>query len=151
MRNKYVHQWMSYPVITISPKATILQASNMMRQYDIHHLAVILEDGALCGVLSSNDIRGIAPDQIHTLETAVLVEHVMSATPVIIDPKATLAEASVKLMIHHVGCLPVVDSGELVGILTESDLFAVLVKQEQPVPTAPYSRYQYTEISSSKK
>lgn len=151
MRDKYVYQWMSYPVVTIGSQATILQASAMMRQYDIHHLVVMSPEGSLCGVLSSNDIRGIDPDQIHSSETFILVEHVMSANPVTITPHATLAEASVKLMIHHIGCLPVVEQDKVVGILTESDLFAVLVKEDQPLPAVPYSRYQFMETSTNKK
>lgn len=108
----------------------------VMRLEHIRHLPVV--DGAqLAGLLSQRDLaRAQVPSYLGAdqrerrgLNLRVKVKDVMSRAVVTIHPRGSLLEAAVLMREHRFGALPVVDNGELVGIVTETDLLGVLIKR----------------------
>jgi CBS domain-containing protein len=103
----------------------------MMSMGGVRHLPVV-SNGALVGVISQRDILRAPGLLSHLLSTAraalrsLRVQDVMSIDLVTIGADASVEEAAQKLLDHRVGCLPVVEAGALVGIVTTSDLLRAL-------------------------
>jgi CBS domain-containing protein len=118
---------MKVRVTTIGPDDTLHVADGMMSLGGIRHLPVV-SGGALVGILTHRDILrapasfvGLASDARAALK-ALIVRDVMTREVVTIDANATVEEAAARLLKHKVGCLPVLERGDLVGIVTTSDL-----------------------------
>jgi CBS domain-containing membrane protein len=109
-------------------------ADDLMQQERIRHLPVLDEDGELVGIVSQRDLfRGALARALGYGETAqrrmlgmLVVKEVMSTQLVTVGPDAPIADAARTMVDRKIGCLPVVEGGKLVGILTESDFVEVL-------------------------
>jgi len=109
-------------------------ADDLMQQERIRHLPVLDEDGELVGIVSQRDMfRGALARALGYGETAqrrmlgmLVVKEVMSTQLVTVGPEAPIADAARTMVDRKIGCLPVVEGGKLVGILTESDFVEVL-------------------------
>ncbi len=110
---------MSSPVETIARDATVAAARAAMRRRRIHHL-VVMDGVHMAGVVSSRDLAG-APSEAPIAER--MSESVVSASA-----HDTVRDTANRLRGHGVGCLPIVERGRLVGIVTISDLLALLGK-----------------------
>jgi CBS domain-containing protein len=109
-----------------------------MREHDVRRLPVVTDEGALCGIITQGDIRGadvLRAGGIDTLAIASALHHiqvcqVMAERPIVVTPETGLREAAMLMIENKIGGLPVVDEeNTVVGIVTESDLFEVLVQQ----------------------
>lgn len=121
--NLTVEKIMKGAPITVREEGTLAQALDLMVWGDVRHLPVIRGD-ALVGVLSERDIARRYSDVGHFVAAAERASVVMSSPPVTIGPNDGV-DAAIKLVAEHaLGCLPVVDRGRLVGIVTRRDLLA---------------------------
>ena len=116
---------MSAHVISIAPENTVAAAREALRTGEIRHL-VVMEGKRIVGVVTVNDLARAADDQP--------VSAVMSRHVVTIDSNATIRRAAGVLRGRGIGCLPVVDEGKLVGIVTTSDLLTAISKGEVHEP-----------------
>jgi acetoin utilization protein AcuB len=115
--------------VTMPPEATVAAARSAMRRGRFRHLPVMAA-AELVGVVSDGDLQaspGAPPEAAESLADRPLTE-VMSAEPVTVWPDEPVEVAARLLVEHGIGCLPVVADEGLVGILTESDLFTVLLR-----------------------
>ncbi len=109
-------------------------ADDLMKQERIRHLPVLDDDGELVGIVSQRDMfRGALAHALGYGETAqrrmlglLVVKEVMTTRVVTVGPGAPIADAARTMVDRKIGCLPVVEGGRLVGILTESDFVEVL-------------------------
>ncbi len=108
---------MSTPVVSIDAAATGETAWNEMRLHNTHHL-VVMEGREVIGVVSSRDLAAE--------RRARYVAELMSRDVVTVDPRTTVRQAANLLRGRYIGCLPVVDGGKLVGMVTVSDLLELL-------------------------
>jgi len=123
-----IQEIMSSPVETIPPSTTVAAAKTRMKTEGIHHL-VVGGRGQIVGVLSARDLKGVDP--------ATEVSEVMSEDVVTASPRETIRDAANLLRGRTIGCLPVVDRGRAVGIVTISDLLELLGKgAARPVATS---------------
>lgn len=114
-------------------------ADDLMKAERIRHLPVLDENGELCGIVSQRDLfRGALAKALGYGETAqqkllgmLVVKEVMATEVVSTGPDEPLATAAKTMLERRIGCLPVVEGGRLVGILTESD-FLKLATTETP-------------------
>lgn len=130
MRDVGIQRIMTTDPISIGPGEAVLQAREIMRQKDIHHLPVI-EDGKLVGIVSSTDMYKffLMDDPDRTL-SGVMVRTIMHADPVFLASDANLRDAATKLSVGGFHALPVVEADRtLVGIVTSSDLINQLLQQ----------------------
>lgn len=113
-----VRDVMTSPVIAVEPTERLLDAFNIMRRKQIKHLPVV-EDGQIIGILSDRDLLAHATRENGSyLFPRQTVETVMTKLVISCDAKDSI-EKSVNLMLDHdISCLPVLDHGELVGIVT---------------------------------
>jgi CBS domain-containing protein len=116
-----VRDLMSPEVTTVGTATPIDELRALMRDRHIHHLPVIADDGSLLGLVSHRDLlacnRDTRPGGGEPLDAA----RVMSSPAEVIGPDTDVRRAAEIMLDRKYGCLPVVEAGRLVGILTESD------------------------------
>jgi acetoin utilization protein AcuB len=96
----------------------------------------VVERSRLVGLITDRDIRAAAPSSAADIAAEdreefldhVRVGHVMSKKVFTVTPQATIEEAAVLMRQHKIGCLPVLEGGHLVGIITETDIFRVFLE-----------------------
>ncbi len=125
-----VRDSMTREVVTISPQTTAAEALALCREKGIRHLPV-MEEGRLAGLVSDRDLRSATPalgdpERAEALQKIrvwdVMVRDVLTAHPE--DP---IEQAANTMREKKIGCLPVLEAGELAGILTSSDVMEALV------------------------
>lgn len=130
-----VQDWMRENPVTITPGATLAEAQELMTEHEVRRLPVV-ENGELVGIITYSDIlRQIPPsrEEEETDHAAVLlsqrtVGEVMTYSPITISPSATIQEAAERMLEYQVSGLPVVRNNKVVGIITESDIFRLVVE-----------------------
>lgn len=136
MKQELVKEWMTRRVVTISSETSLPEAHRLMLVNKIRRLPV-LKMGHLVGIVTRGDVRGAEASGATSLnmwELAYIlskldIEKVMTRNPITISPEATISEAAKIMLEHKVSGLPVVDeAGSLVGIITESDIFRLVVQ-----------------------
>jgi acetoin utilization protein AcuB/CBS domain-containing protein len=136
---------MHAPVVTLNLYTPVSQAFALMRERGLRHLPIVLDTGELCGMITHGDIRGadmlraagIDPALIGGALDKLKVYEVMGERSIAITTETSLAEAAQLMIEHKIGGLPVVDnSGDIVGILTESDIFRAFLATPEPSPIA---------------
>jgi acetoin utilization protein AcuB len=138
MNTQIVRNWMTPNPITITPQTTLPEAHRLMDKYFVRRLPVI-NKGKLVGIVTSGDIREAQASTATTLsvyELNYLLDQIpakefMAYKPITISPDATIAEVARLMLQYKVGGLPVVENGELVGIITETDLCRLLTLQPE--------------------
>ncbi|MBI3854410.1 MAG: CBS domain-containing protein [Planctomycetes bacterium] len=119
----FVRNWMSAPVISLPPGATASAALAFMEKRKIRRVPVV-KDGKLVGIVTKSDLQGAG--QKHAVHQVTTVANIMTPKPATVEGEDTLETAAQLMLAKKISGLPVLDGGELVGILTESDLFRAL-------------------------
>ncbi len=125
----FVDRIMTRDVLQVTEDTRLPQLAALMRDHHIRHLPVVRE-GRLVGLVTSHDLERVSPSPITTLsvgEANYLLGKLTAArvmrTQVITCASDTLVEEAARLLRQEkIGCLPVVENGKLVGILTHEDL-----------------------------
>lgn len=124
-----VRDIMQSPVKTVAADENVGLALQLMLWNDIRHLPVMRPaDGKLVGVLSKRDILRVHNDERDPEAMGRAVRDVMSTPVEHIHPNAPVADAASDIITKRIGCLPVVDAGDLVGIVTVADLLSILAQ-----------------------
>jgi len=122
-----VESYMSRAPITIRDDTDYWKAFEIMQKKDLHHIPVVNENNKVVGILTRRDLKIAA---MHFGETQVEVSEVMHSPVVTIAPGELLTEAARQMIDNRIGGLPVLDAnGQIVGILTETDLLRALIDQ----------------------
>ena len=121
---------MTREVVVLSPRTTAAKALALCRERRIRHLPV-LEEGRLVGIVSDRDLRSAAPafgdpERASALEK-IRISDVMARDVVSAHPDDPIEEAANRMRERKIGCLPVVKYGEMVGIVTSSDVMEALI------------------------
>lgn len=124
-----VRDIMHTKVETVSPRESGAVALERMRRSKIRHLVV--QDGKkIVGILSDRDLSGMG-----SLAQVETVEDIMSSPAVTCSPDVTLRKAANLMRGRTMGCLPIVEDGKIVGIVTTTDLLNLVGEgAERPVP-----------------
>jgi acetoin utilization protein AcuB len=130
-----VKDWMSTDPITVTPDTSVMKASQMMKENNIRHLPVLGEQGGLVGIVSDRDLKEASPSKATTLDVHELyyllselkVKDIMTKRVISVKPEDTIEKAAVIMLERKVNGLPVVDEDEVVGMLSQGDVFRVLV------------------------
>jgi acetoin utilization protein AcuB len=125
-----VRDSMTREIVTLSPDETAGTALALCRERRIRHLPV-LKEGRLVGIVSDRDLRSSTPAlgdpaRAEALQE-ILVEDVMATDVVCALADDPIEQAANTMREHRIGCLPVLEGGELVGIITASDVMDALV------------------------
>jgi CBS domain-containing protein len=137
VKQALVKDWMTRQVVTISSETSLPEAHRLMVAKKIRRLPVT-KMGRLVGIVTRGDVRGAEASGATSLnmwELAYIlskldVQKIMTPNPITTSPEATIAEAARVMMDKRISGLPVVDSGNnLVGIITESDIFRLVARE----------------------
>jgi acetoin utilization protein AcuB len=131
----FVSDWMSTNVYTVNLDSPLSEAVKILREKKIKHLPVVDKKNAVIGVLSDRDIKEYMPSKATTLDVYELhnvlletkVTKVMKRKVFIAKPDLPIEEAAMLMYDNNIGCLPIVENNKLVGIISDRDLFRVLV------------------------
>ena len=123
-----VRDYMTSSLQTLNPDDRLIDAELLVRRSGVRHLPVV-KDGNLIGLVTDRDVRRYAPsildstpDEYNKIFEQTVISTVMTKQVQTIRPDAPLAEAAEMLYAQHRGCLPVMEDGQLVGIITRRDL-----------------------------
>jgi acetoin utilization protein AcuB len=126
-----VRDSMTQAVVTVAPQTTAAEALALCRLNRIRHLPV-LERGRLVGVISDRDLRAATPAlgdpaRVEALDRSRVADE-MAPDVTTAYPEDPIEDAAMAMYERKIGCLPVVDGEELVGIVTSSDVLRALVR-----------------------
>jgi acetoin utilization protein AcuB len=136
MRQELVKDWMTRNIVVITLDTALPEAHRLMTDQRIRRLPVV-QDGLLVGIVTLGDVRGAEPSgatslsiwELNYLLNKLKIEEIMTRNLITISPYATVGQAAEVMLEHKVSGLPVVDGEiKLVGIITESDIFRMVVQ-----------------------
>ena len=138
MSGNLVRNWMTPSPVIIAPSTSLRDAYWLMIDNKVRRLPV-MEGEHLIGIVTMEDLRraepptGIGLDlvKITDMLSRMTVRQLMTKNPQTISPEASLIEAARIMLEQEISALPVMEAGQLVGIITESDIFRAFVELEK--------------------
>ncbi len=129
MENALVRDIMREKLVTISAGDSLSTVEDIMRLGGVRHMPVV-HGGKLVGVVSERDLLSVSLSNLNESSSeerraflhALDIGRAMSTPPIVIEPFATVEKAALLLAEHRIGCLPVVDGDDLVGMVTATDV-----------------------------
>ncbi len=130
-----VKNWMSQDVITVDENDSMSDATKLMKKNGIRMLPV-LKENKLTGVITDRDLKRASASDATTLEihellyvlSKIKIESILTEKPITVHPDFTVEESAEILLENKISGAPVVDDkGKLVGIITQVDIYKVLI------------------------
>jgi CBS domain-containing protein len=129
MATRKVRDIMATEVITLGRNDTLQLARDIMTLGRIRHFPIV-EEGEVVGVISQRDLFHASLGSVmkygekaeREFLGTVAVKEEMKDPPITVSPDASIKEAARMMVEKQIGCLPVVEEGELVGLVTETDI-----------------------------
>lgn len=149
---------MSHPVLTVQPETPITKAHELMAHEKIHR-APVVKNGRLVGIVTENDILKAYPSsatslavwEITSLLEKITVSDIMVKKVRTVEEDTAIEEAARIMVDNKISALPVMHGDELVGIITETDLFRIMLEmlgaRHAGVRFSALMRYQPGEIA----
>ena len=131
-----VKGWMTGEVITVNEDTPMMKASIIMKEKNIRCLPVLNGRGQLAGIVTDRDLREASPSKATSLDvyelnyliSTISVKNIMTENPVFVRPSETVEFAAILMLENKISSLPVIaHDGALVGIITQTDIFKVLI------------------------
>lgn len=134
----FVGKLMTKEPITINSDISILDAMEVMRASKVRRLPVVDKNNKLVGIVTDKDLYAAAPSLVSTLSkyeanyllTKMLVKEIMTQEVITAKESLTIEEVALLMYKNKIGGVPIVsdqDPQKLVGIITETDIFKILV------------------------
>jgi acetoin utilization protein AcuB len=126
-----IKDWMTREPITITDETSMIKAIHLMKQHRFRRLPVV-HQGQLVGMVTDRDLKEASPSKATTLDVHELyyllaelqVKEIMTRDPLSVSQDDTVERAAQLMLEHTISGLPVVNAGgQLVGIITQSDVF----------------------------
>lgn len=144
-----VGSWMTAPALSIHPKASLFEAYNIMFENDVRRLPVVDRDGSLLGIITMSDVQQASPiapaDDGDTtgrlLISSQSVGEIMTPDPVTVAADDTVQEAAERMLEYEISGLPVVEGERVIGIITESDIFRLVVDSWTQLNSEPVTTH----------
>ncbi|MCP4360902.1 MAG: CBS domain-containing protein [Chloroflexi bacterium] len=139
MKKELVKDWMTKEVISVSSGTTLPEAHQIMMNEEIRRLPVVDAENQVAGIITLGDVRGAQPSpatslsiwELNYLLSSLKVEKIMTPDPITINIEATIGEVARTMLENRIsGLLVIDDAGKLAGIITESDIFSMVVLHE---------------------
>lgn len=133
-----VRRWMTSPAI-VAPETMVLpEARKLMYDRNIRRLPVVDAHGRLVGIVSKGDINCVSDSPVtdvreynlHYRVSDLPISEIMTREVVTVTTDMTVSEVAHLMLEFKIGGVPVTSGGKVVGIITESDLFRVIIAGE---------------------
>jgi CBS domain-containing protein len=138
--NKPVHQWdladanttslskkfdklykvMTTELFVVNEDDLVELVAKIMEWKNIHHLPVVNKFNKIIGIITKSNLSGI--DFLNAKEKMIVAKDIMIRKVVAVDPETLVEDAREIMKLNNIGCLPIIEGGELVGIFTKNDL-----------------------------
>ncbi|WP_207262300.1 CBS domain-containing protein [Desulfovibrio sp. Huiquan2017] len=130
-----VRDLMSSPVFSLRENDSLHSARELMDLQRIRHIPIVTVDNVFTGLITHRDILSatisklaeLDPETQKEIDAGIPIHEIMRADVVSVTPDMSLKEAARLLLNHKYGCLPVVEGGGLVGIVTEADFLRLTI------------------------
>jgi acetoin utilization protein AcuB len=117
------------------PEMPVTEAQELMREKKIRHLPIVDDDGTLVGLITQrsllralpSDVSNFSRFEISYVLAKIKVRDVMATDLITVDQNTAVEEAARVMADQRIGCLPVMQDDTLVGIITDNDLFTIMV------------------------
>ncbi|MBN1249652.1 MAG: CBS domain-containing protein [Anaerolineae bacterium] len=127
---------MTHRPVTVTPDTPVSEALNIMRQHKVRRMPVLDRRERLVGIVAEKDLLYASPSpatslnvyEIGYLLSKLTIKEIMTRDVVTITEEDPLEQAARVMVDNAVGALPVMRGDELVGIITETDIFKVLLE-----------------------
>ena len=131
-----VFERMTHKPITISPDTPIADALQLMREKHVSRLPVLDKKQKLIGMVSEKALLYASPSPVTSLSmheityllSKLTVDEVMTRNPVTVTEDTPIENAATLMVDHRIGALPVMRGQQVVGIVTETDLFKTFIE-----------------------
>jgi acetoin utilization protein AcuB len=132
----YIGRIMHTDLITVSPQTTLVEAKNLLEEKKIDHLLVVNDKKKLVGIVSDRDLKqywaspatSLSNHELSYLLQKVLVSMIMIKTVVTVPSNTTIERAALIMQQNRISALPVLEDGNLAGIITSTDVMDVLLQ-----------------------
>ncbi len=130
-----VKNWMNKEVITVNVDDSMQDAIFLLKEHGLNLLPV-MKNGDIVGIITDRDLKKASPSDATTLDmhellfliSKIKIKDIMKKTVHTVKPDYTIEEAAAILLEQKISGLPVInDENQLVGIITRSDIFRVLI------------------------
>ena len=130
-----VKDFMTRKVVYVSPDTTVAHTADMMREQGLRRLPVI-ENDRLVGVVTERTMAEASPSKATSLSIYEMnyllnktkIRDIMIRDVITVSPYASLEDAVYAMMKNQVGILPVVEAGQVFGVITEKDVFKAFLE-----------------------
>ena len=137
-----VRDVMTREVLVVRPETTFREVVRLIEEHHVHALPVVDEQHRVQGMVAESDLlikEELSEGHVRTplqrrgraRVTGTTAGEIMTSPAVTIDPSKTLGQAARLLHRRHIGRVPVVEGGRLIGIVTRSDLLTVFLTSDE--------------------
>ncbi|WP_310599876.1 CBS domain-containing protein [Desulfobulbus sp.] len=131
----FVKLWMTSNVLTVASDQPIVEVERLLREHRVRRVPVV-DDGKLVGIIGQEDLFRAMPSifdpsagQENQERTGCIkAGAIMTPAPITVDPSTPLEQAALLMRSHKFGSLPVLQDEQLVGIITETNIFDALLE-----------------------
>ncbi len=132
----YIGRIMHTDLITVAPETSLADARNLIEKKKIDHLLVVDKHNKLAGIVSDRDLKqywaspatSLSVHELNYLLEKVVVKMIMTQAVVTVSPDTTIERAAYIMQAQDISSLPVMEGENLVGIVTSTDVMAVLLE-----------------------
>ncbi|MFT5139886.1 MAG: CBS domain-containing protein [Lysobacterales bacterium] len=122
---RYVSQFMATDLFTVRPDDIVDFAASLMDWRHVRHIPVEDDNGCLVGLLSHRALLRLVATGRAGGENKVTVREIMNSNPITVGPETSSVDAIRLMRESQLACLPVIEKGKLVGLVTEHDLIVI--------------------------
>jgi CBS domain-containing protein len=138
MSMEQVRTWMSSPAISALHTMMLPDARQLMQNHRIRRLPVVDTDGRLVGIVTEGDVNRVSDSHATDVREYNLyhrvrdlpIREIMSRPVFSVEADTPILVVAELMLEHRIGGIPVTEDGRVVGIITESDLFRLIVKRQ---------------------
>jgi acetoin utilization protein AcuB len=131
-----VYERMTHDPITIGPDTPVADALQLIREKHIHRLPVLDKKERLIGIVTEKELLYASPSPVTSLSiheityllSKLTVDEVMTRNPITVTEDTPIEDAAARMVDHDIGALPVMRGQQLVGIVSETDLFETFIE-----------------------
>jgi CBS domain-containing protein len=132
---------MSSPAWVVDESMPLPDVRQRLKQQHVRRLPVVNAAGQLVGIVTEGDVNRLSDSHITDVRDYNLyhrvadlpISEIMTRQVVTVTPDTSIMEVARLLLDHRIGGVPVVEHGQIIGMITESDLFRLIVVQQAEV------------------